>query len=231
MARMSQLLVLFLSIIMSIISSSYAQSCARYTFSSNKLFRACNDLPYLNSFLHWNYDSSSNKLQIAYRHTGITSPSNTWVAWAINPTSTGMVGSQALIAYQQSDGTMKAYPSPITAYQTSLKEEKLSFDVSDLSATYAKNEIIIFATLGLSNTSTTVNQVWQDGPLSGNSPQMHITNGANVKSMGTINLLSGESSSAGGNDKIKKRNVSSRINVSIFIHGLLISVLMILVSA
>uniref|UniRef100_A0A6N2LZW8 Cytochrome b561 and DOMON domain-containing protein n=1 Tax=Salix viminalis TaxID=40686 RepID=A0A6N2LZW8_SALVM len=204
MARMLEL-VLSLSILMSMIFSSTAQSCKGYAFSSNKIFRACNDLPYLNSYLHWNYDSSSNKLQIAYRHTGITS--SRWVSWAINPTSTGMAGSQALVAFQQTDGTMRAYTSPISSYQTSLQEGKLSFDVSDLSATLANNEIIIFATIGLSNTSTTVNQVWQDGAVSGDATQVHATSGANVQSMGTLNLLSGESSSTGGNDRIRKRNI------------------------
>ncbi|KAJ6741505.1 CYTOCHROME B561 AND DOMON DOMAIN-CONTAINING PROTEIN [Salix viminalis] len=190
--------------------SSTAQSCKSYAFSSNKIFRACNDLPVLNSYLHWNYDSSSNKLQIAYRHAGITS--SKWVAWAINPTSTSMAGSQALVAYQQNDGTMRAYTSPISSYQTSMQEGELSFDVSDLSATLANNELILFATISLSNTSTTVNQVWQDGPLSGNAPQIHTTSGSNVQSMGTLNLLSGESSSTGGSAKTTKRNIHGVLN-------------------
>uniref|UniRef100_A0A6N2KEU0 Cytochrome b561 and DOMON domain-containing protein n=1 Tax=Salix viminalis TaxID=40686 RepID=A0A6N2KEU0_SALVM len=179
MARMLGL-VLSLSILMSMIFSSTAQSCKGYAFSSNKIFRACNDLPYLNSYLHWNYDSSSNKLQIAYRHTGITS--SRWVSWAINPTSRGMAGSQALVAFQQTDGTMRAYTSPISSYQTSLQEGKLSFDV------------------------------WQDGAVSGDATQVHATSGANVQSMGTLNLLSGESSSTGGNDRIRKRNIHGVLN-------------------
>ncbi|KAF9679392.1 hypothetical protein SADUNF_Sadunf06G0010400 [Salix dunnii] len=209
MARMLEL-VFSLSILMSMTFSSTAQSCKSYAFSSNKIFRACNDLPVLNSYLHWNFDSSSNKLQIAYRHTGITS--SKWVAWAINPTSTSMAGSQALIAYQQNDGTMRAYTSPISSYQTSLQEGELSFDVSDLSATLANNELIIFATISLSNTSATVNQVWQDGPLSGNAPQIHPTSGSNVQSMGTLNLLSGESSSTGGSVKTTKKNIHGVLN-------------------
>ncbi|CAK7323270.1 unnamed protein product [Dovyalis caffra] len=218
MARMLEL-VLSLSILMSMVFSSTAQSCKSYAFSSNKIFRACNDLPVLNSYLHWNYDSSSNKLQIAYRHTGITS--SMWVAWAINPTSTGMAGSQALIAYRRTDGTMRAYTSPISSYQTSLQEGKLSFDVSDLSATSAKNEIIIFATIGLSNSSTNVNQVWQDGPLSGNTPQIHTTSGSNVKSMGTLNLLSGESSSTGGMTKLGREIKILSYLIKFQIHGVL----------
>ena len=194
---------------MCLILSSYAQTCAKYAFSSNRVFRSCSDLPVLTSFLHYNYDSSG-KLEIAYRHTGITS--SRWVAWAINPTSTGMVGSQALVAYQQTDGSMRVYTSPITQYQTQLREGGLSFDVSNLSSTYGNNEIIIFATLGLSNNGTTLNQVWQEGALSGNTPQMHATSGANVQSTGTLNLLSGEAgTTGGGSSRLRKQNVSERL--------------------
>ncbi|XVF75212.1 hypothetical protein PTKIN_Ptkin13bG0169500 [Pterospermum kingtungense] len=195
---------------MCLFSSSYAQTCAKYSFSSNRVFRSCSDLPVLNSYLHYNYDSSG-KLEIAYRHTGIAS--SRWVAWAINPTSTGMVGSQALVAYQQADGSMRVYTSPITTYQTQLRQGDLSFDVSNLSATYANNEIIIFATLGLSNNSTTLNQVWQEGPLSGNTPQVHATSGANVQSMGTLNLLSGESgTTGGGSSRLRNKNIHGVLN-------------------
>uniref|UniRef100_A0A6N2K0S5 Cytochrome b561 domain-containing protein n=1 Tax=Salix viminalis TaxID=40686 RepID=A0A6N2K0S5_SALVM len=78
--------------------------------------------------------------------------------------------------------------------------------------TLANNELILFATISLSNTSTTVNQVWQDGPLSGNAPQIHTTSGSNVQSMGTLNLLSGESSSTGGSAKTTKRNIHGVLN-------------------
>ncbi|XVE50996.1 hypothetical protein DITRI_Ditri02bG0002000 [Diplodiscus trichospermus] len=122
----------------------------------------------------------SSRLPI-HRHTGITS--SRWVVWATNPTSIGMVGSQALVAYQQTDGSMRVYTSPITQYQTQLRESGLSFDVWDLSATYENNEIIIFANLGLPNDGTTLNQVWLEGALSGNTPQMHATSGANVRSI------------------------------------------------
>ncbi|XP_022724246.1 cytochrome b561 and DOMON domain-containing protein At5g47530-like [Durio zibethinus] len=209
MARMLKL-SLSVSLFMCLILSSYAQTCAKYAFSSNRVFRSCSDLPVLNSFLHYNY-GSSGKLEIAYRHTRITS--SRWVAWAINPTLTGMVGSQALVAYQQTDGSMRVYTSPITQYQTQLREGDLSFDVSELSATHANNEIIVFATLGLSNNGTTLNQVWQEGSLSGNTPQMHATSGANVQSMGTLNLLSGEArTTGGGSSRLRKQKIHGVLN-------------------
>ncbi|CDP04492.1 unnamed protein product [Coffea canephora] len=198
------------------LSSTSAQSCSKYNFASNKVFSACSDLPYLNSYLHWTYSPSSQSLEIAFRRLGTSS--SRWVSWAINPTSQGMVGSQALVAFQKSDGTMRAYTSPIKSYQTGLQEGDLSFPVSDLSATYSNNEMIVYATLKLQNSSSTLNQVWQEGPLSNDSPGMHPTTGPNVQSMGTLNLLSGESKTPAGasSSKLKAKNASPLI-----IHGVL----------
>ncbi|GFZ04125.1 auxin-responsive family protein [Actinidia rufa] len=178
---------------------------------SNKVFSACNDLPYLDSFLHWTYDPSSGTAQIAFRHTGIASPR--WVAWAINPEGKGMVGSQALVAFQKSDGTMSVYTSPVTSYRTQLQKGDLSFGVSDLSATYSNNEIVIFATLELPKNTTTVNQVWQDGPVLNDSPGTHDLSGANVQSMATLNLLSGQSATTGTtNSKIRSKYIHGVLN-------------------
>ncbi|KAK9051787.1 hypothetical protein SSX86_028415 [Deinandra increscens subsp. villosa] len=195
--------------------TTYAQTCSNYVFASNAVYSACNDLPFLNSFLHYTYNPSSQTLSIAYRHTNFDS--SKWTAWGINPTSQGMVGSQALVAFQQSDGSMRVYTSPITGYTTQLAEGDLSFPVSDLSATYSNNEIIIFATLGLQNgTGSTINQVWQEGQLSGNVVTAHATSGDNIKSVGTLNVVSRQSGSAGGasgtSSKTKKRNIHGVLN-------------------
>ncbi|KAL4562543.1 hypothetical protein LXL04_034750 [Taraxacum kok-saghyz] len=199
--------------ITTLFSSTFAQTCSSYAFASNRVFSACNDLPVLNSFLHYTYNPISKTLRIAYRHTNVGS--SRWVAWAINPTSQGMVGSQALVAFRQSDGKMRAYTAPVTGYTTQLQEGDLSFPVSDLSATYFNNEMIIYATLGLQNASTSLNQVWQDGQLSGSAPMVHATAGDNVKSMATLNVLSGQSGSApaaGGSSKNEKRNIHGVLN-------------------
>ncbi|KAL4585362.1 hypothetical protein LXL04_009981 [Taraxacum kok-saghyz] len=204
----------FTIVLTALFLSSHAQTCSNYAFQSNRVFTACNDLPVLNSFLHYTYNPSSQTLAIAYRHTNVDS--SKWVAWAINPTSQGMAGSQALVAFQQSDGTMKAYTSPVTGYSTQLAEGDLSFPVSNLSATYSNNEIVIFATLGL-NGSGVVNQVWQEGQLSGSVPTAHATSGANVRSMATLNVLSGQTASTGGGaagvgSKTRKRNIHGVLN-------------------
>lgn len=204
--------VLLCCIMLTLFLSTYAQTCSNYLFASNRVFSACNDLPVLNSFLHYTYNPSSQTLAVAYRHTNFDS--SKWVAWAINPTSQGMAGSQALVAFQQSDGSIKAYTSPVTGYTTQLAEGDLSFPVSDLSATYSNNEVIIFATLGLGNaTIGTLNQVWQEGQLSGNTPAAHATSGDNVQSMGTLNVVSGQSGGASGSSsKTKKQNIHGVLN-------------------
>ncbi|KAL3850945.1 hypothetical protein ACJIZ3_012827 [Penstemon smallii] len=203
---------LILCVLFTLFLTSSAQSCANHKFPINQIFSSCNDLPHLNSSLHWNYDQSSKTVKIAYRHTGVSS--SRWVAWAVNPKGQGMVGAQALVAFQKSDGSMRAYTSPITSYQTQLQEGDLSFPVSDLTATYSRDEIVIFATLKLDNVSSTLNQVWQDGPVSGDVPAMHQLTGSNVQSMGTLNLLSGVTETTKGalNSNTKKKNIHGLLN-------------------
>ncbi|CAH8277937.1 unnamed protein product [Arabidopsis lyrata] len=216
MAKSSNLLLCLSVLIFIITESALAQKCSNYKFSTNRLFESCNDLSVLDSFLHYTYDSSSGNLQIAYRHTKLTS--GKWVAWAVNPTSTGMVGAQAIVAYPQSDGSVRAYTSPISSYQTNLQEAELSFNVSELSATYQNNEMIIYATLNLPLANGgIINTVWQDGSLSGNNPLPHPTSGNNVRSVSTLNLVSGASGSTstgggGGASKLRKRNIHGILN-------------------
>lgn len=203
--------VLVFSLLLSLFLTSSAQTCSKYSFPSNQVFSFCNDLPYLSSFLYWNYNSSSGSLQIAFRRTGASS--STWAAWAINPSGSGMVGSQALVAYQQSNGTMRAYTSQITSYGTTLPEANLVYDVSGLTATYANSEIIIYATLSLpsnTTTATTINQVWQEGPVSNDSPQGHSLGNANTNSKGTLNLVSGQTAAGGGAPHMTEKNVSDK---------------------
>lgn len=89
------------------------KGCSSQSFSNNQMFTSCMGLPDLGSSIHWNYDPSRNLLQMAYRRNGV--PPSTWISWAINPTSKGMVGSQTLAAFQGSSGSMNVYPFPITS--------------------------------------------------------------------------------------------------------------------
>ncbi|XP_030539706.1 cytochrome b561 and DOMON domain-containing protein At5g47530-like [Rhodamnia argentea] len=171
-------------------ASSQADSCANHTFSSDKAFDSCTDLPVLGAHLHWTYNPAAASLHVAYRAS--QSPSG-WIAWAINPTGTGMVGSQAIVAFQNSDGTMNAYTTPIDSYSPSMGAKELSFRVSNVTAEYTGGEMTIFAVVGPLGNGTTggANQVWQAGDsVVGGVPQAHAASGDNVKSMGTIDFVS-----------------------------------------
>ncbi|KAL9241169.1 hypothetical protein vseg_015311 [Gypsophila vaccaria] len=182
-----------------------AQSCKSFSFQNNKLFSTCNDLPVLNSFLYWTYNSTTGTADIAFRATGVN-PSSNWVAWALNPTGQGMVGAQALVALQSSSSvSMRAYTSSVPSYLiTTLTQSNLSFEVSGLTATSSENEIIIFATI--KPPTATVNQAWQVGPISGGNPAAHTQGGPNFNSFSTINFLTGQTSSSGSVGGSRQRN-------------------------
>lgn len=191
-------------------TTSLAQTCKTYSFRNNAKFQSCTDLPVLNSYLHWTYDSATNKANIAFRVTGTTS--SNWIAWALNPTSSGMGGAQSLVAFQNSSGT-QAFTSSIASTAISgLSPSPLSFQVENLTATSSSNDMIIFATI--KPPRTTVNQVWQVGPLSSGVPVQHPLNNANTVSTGSINFLSGQATSSGTATvaRLHRKNVHGVIN-------------------
>jgi hypothetical protein len=197
--------------------SSLAQSCGNYSFSNSQEYSACNDLSQLNCSLHWTYHPSNMTADIAFRKTGASTTN--WIAWALNPTRQGMAGSQALVAYQQSNSTMRFYTTQVDA-SGSMQPASLSFGVRNISAEYTGRDMIIFATLQLSASLVSTNQVWQEGPLSGGSPSPHSTTGPNMQSVGTVNFVSGTATSTGGgtSSKARKRNVSGwSINYAVFV--------------
>ncbi|KAI9073293.1 hypothetical protein K1719_044728 [Acacia pycnantha] len=101
--KLSLLLALFLTVIIILIipvtsqPQPQPQACESYKFPNNTNFLACNDLPVLDSSLHWTYHPSSNSIDVAFKKNNANY--KRWIAWAINPTSTGMVGSQAFVAF------------------------------------------------------------------------------------------------------------------------------------
>ncbi|CAM8953026.1 unnamed protein product [Rhodiola kirilowii] len=210
----SLLLLLACLTISSLLASVSAQTCNSYKFTTNDVFASCNDLPVLKSYLHWNYDNSTRKATIAYRQTGVST--SQWVAWAINPTGSKMVGSQSLVAHHNSSGSVEAFTSPILSYGTSLAKGDLSFAVSGLRASYSGTEMTIFATIDLPGSTSQVNQVWQVGPMSGSSFGSHSFSGDNIKSMSTIDFQSGQSTGGSGSSgiasRIRKRNIHGILN-------------------
>lgn len=205
--------VLGLSVLSCVLVTSSAQTCRNQTFS-NRVFATCRDLPQLTAYLHWTYDQASGRLDIAFKHAGITS-TNRWVAWAINPRNTldpAMIGAQALVAIPQSNGSPRAYTSSIASTSTTLEEGAISYPVSGLSATFESNQVTIFATLTLPNGTSSLVHVWQDGPLSGTTPQEHSHETSHQNSKEILDLLSGSSTQATGNSRQKRRNTHGVLN-------------------
>ncbi|KAJ8497211.1 hypothetical protein OPV22_007763 [Ensete ventricosum] len=180
-------LLCFLFALMSLLpSSSCAQTCSGYTFSDNKVFSSCTDLPHLGASLYYNRDASANTVSVAFK---APQTSTGWVAWGLNPNATKMVGSQAIVAFLHSNGSMMAYPTQLDSYAPSMAPAALSFPVNDVSAAYVNKEMIIFATLGLVGGGTKFNQVWQEGSTVLNDvPKAHSTRGDNIKSLATIDF-------------------------------------------
>ncbi|RDX63969.1 Cytochrome b561 and DOMON domain-containing protein, partial [Mucuna pruriens] len=206
-------LVLGLLVLSFVFETSLAQTCRNQTLS-NRVFATCRDLPELSAYLHWTYERASGKLEIAFQHAGITSTSR-WVAWAINPGNNpdqAMIGAQALVAIPQSSGGPRVYTSSIANTNTQLEEGPIRYPVSGLTATYQNNQVTIFATLTLPNDTTSVLHVWQDGPVSGSTPQEHSHESSHQNSREILDLLSGSSTQASGNSRQKRRNTHGVLN-------------------
>ncbi|RDX62294.1 Cytochrome b561 and DOMON domain-containing protein, partial [Mucuna pruriens] len=198
MASTQNPLLMLLTFFTAIIVPVAPQPCNSYTFPNNMNYAACRDLPVLESSLHWNYDPSLGAVNVAFTKANVKDSS--WVAWAINPTSKGMVGSQAFVALHKSNGSIKAYTSSITTYATTLQESNLTFSVYNVSASYTNGSMIIFATFQLPANKTLVNHVWQEGLVSNDSTlKAHSFSQPNLQSFGTLDFLSRKVSEHSGN--------------------------------
>nr|GEU71557.1 cytochrome b561 and DOMON domain-containing protein At5g35735-like [Tanacetum cinerariifolium] len=149
---------------------------------------------------------------MAYRHTGVTA-SSTWVAWGLNLDRAGMSGTQALVAFQNSSGTLQAYTSSINGYDTQMQPSRLSFDVTNLRAESVRGDVVIYATLTLPSGRTGFNQVWQSGPVSSGAPGAHALNSENRNSMGTVDFVTGTLAGGGaGGNILHRRNTHGVLN-------------------
>ncbi|MBA0604717.1 hypothetical protein Godav_017362 [Gossypium davidsonii] len=115
-----------------LISPAVSLTCSTQKFNKNQVFSTCIDLPSLSSYLHFTYDSPIATLSVAFVAT--PPKSGGWIAWAINPKATGMVGSQALVAYKNSTtGVPVVRTYDISSY-SSIVPKDLSFAVWDKTA-------------------------------------------------------------------------------------------------
>ncbi|EHA8591121.1 Auxin-induced in root cultures protein 12 [Cocos nucifera] len=164
-----------------------AQACKSKDVGSNRVFADCSDLPHLSASLHWTYNSTAGALSIGF--AAPPAKQGGWVAWAINPTGTGMLGAQTLAAFQEADGKLVVKTYNVSAYTPPLKESKIAFETADLAAEYANGTIWIFGTVMVGKDVKSVNQVWQVGPSVTNGvPDKHETKKDNLDAKGTLTL-------------------------------------------
>uniref|UniRef100_A0A0D9X6T0 DOMON domain-containing protein n=1 Tax=Leersia perrieri TaxID=77586 RepID=A0A0D9X6T0_9ORYZ len=169
--------------------SASSESCASYTFSSNQQYGSCAALPHLGTTLHYNYTAATNTVAVAFR---APQTAKGWVAWGINPTGSGMVGTQAVVAFHGSNGSLIAYPTVLDSYAPSMAPAADAAPITGVSAeeNAKAKEVVVYATVALpAGKGSKFNHVWQQGgSVSGDVPAAHPTSGDNVLSVGTIDF-------------------------------------------
>ncbi|KAL8026888.1 hypothetical protein ABFX02_14G059000 [Erythranthe guttata] len=185
-------LLLLIAAVSLLASPATSQTCKSQTFGTTT-FANCADLPALGAFLHYTYDSSAAPyptLTLAF----VAPPASPdgWVAWALNPRGSGMVGSQALVAFRETSGSAVVKTYNITSY-LSIAESPISYEVLSKQAEFSGGVMTIFATLRMPATKGDVelNQVWQVGASVRNGvPAAHAFGADNFISTGTLRLES-----------------------------------------
>ncbi|KAL2470729.1 Cytochrome b561 and DOMON domain-containing protein [Abeliophyllum distichum] len=166
-------------------------TCTSQTFTQKNTFTNCTDLPVLKAYLHWTYDPTAKpKPTLSVAFIAPPAKPDGWVAWALNPTGTGMAGAQSLVAFKQSNGSVIVKTYNISSYN-SIVESKLFYDVLDKKAEFSGGVIRIFAKLALPSDTTELNQVWQVGAKVNNGmPEKHDFSPDNLNSKGPLSLVS-----------------------------------------
>ncbi|XP_061370930.1 auxin-induced in root cultures protein 12 [Gastrolobium bilobum] len=196
------ILGIFISIFISLFSPSHsAVTCASQKLPSNRTYANCTDLPTLGATLHFTYNATNSSLTVAYA----ASPpkSDGWVAWGINPTGGGMVGTQALMAFKP-NGTVVVQPFNLTSYKKIDPVKNLSLETWDIAAEEAGGVITIFAGVKLPEKADNFSHVWQVGPVNAGVPSVHEFKTENLQSRASLSTVvstaieKGNTSSSGG---------------------------------
>ncbi|KAE8730569.1 Cytochrome b561 and DOMON domain-containing protein [Hibiscus syriacus] len=181
-------LLLLLCLCISLISATRATDCSSLKLTGGKKqYSNCTELPALNSTLHFTYNATNSSLSMAF--SAPPPKSDGWIAWAVNPTATGMAGSQALLAFK-ANGSMVVKTYNISSY-SSIVEGKLSFDVWDLEAESHKDgKMVIYGSVKVAGSAEKLIQVWQVGPgVVDGHPMKHEFAKANLAAVGELQLV------------------------------------------
>ncbi|GLJ53632.1 hypothetical protein SUGI_1144000 [Cryptomeria japonica] len=176
--------------------TSNANCPLQFTEGGSKSYKFCSNLN-LGATVSYIYHQQNGSLDIAFKAAPLASGG--WVGWGINPQGSQMIGTQALIAFRLSNGSTVVGTYDVQSKST-VTPSPISLTVTSKSAVYesSSGKITIFASLVLSSTQTSVNQVWQVGSTVSNSvPGIHSLTPANLRTAGTLDLLSGATSASG----------------------------------
>uniref|UniRef100_A0A804UDX5 Cytochrome b561 and DOMON domain-containing protein n=1 Tax=Zea mays TaxID=4577 RepID=A0A804UDX5_MAIZE len=174
--------------------------CAGESFSANRAYAACNDLPRLGASMHWTYDRASGDLHVAF----VAAPAapGGWVAWALNPSGDGMAGAQALVAgpFPDGGGTWAVRTYNVSGYALG-EPGPIAFPASDLAAAVGGGGVLL-------------NQVWQVGAAvsSGGVPAPHAMGADNLAAKAKLDLLRATTVAAGADSATRKRNIHGVLN-------------------
>lgn len=204
---------LFFLVLLFQIQPSISATCNSQKFTKNRIFKQCNDLPQLKSSVHWTYDSEESVLSLAF----VAAPAKPdgWIAWGINPNATGMIGTQALIAFKKpDDDSLIVKTFRLNSYK-SIEQVEILYKVSRLEAEYHGGLMMIFATINLPKGISTLNQVWQVGSsvMNGTFPAIHAFQPENLSSKSKLDLQTGQSLiSSQENSGLKNRQIHGALN-------------------
>ncbi|PWZ57342.1 Auxin-induced in root cultures protein 12 [Zea mays] len=194
-ATVHQLVVLLLTLALPAVMSA----CASEVFPAGKTYVTCQDLPELGAALHWTYYDYASGPSLSLAFVAVPAAPGGWVAWGINPTGNGMVGTQALLALvpgaSSSVPTVRTYN--ITSYAVGAASTPITFPTAGLAADVASGgRIRLYATLQLDKGIKVVNQVWQVGPsVTRGVPDTHAMAPENLAAMGKLVLSVGTAAS------------------------------------
>lgn len=190
---------IWISIFMISPSHSATLTCATQKLPSTRTYANCTELPTLGATLHFTFNATNNSLSVAFAAHPPTPDG--WVAWGINPSGGGMVGTQALIAYKL-NGTVGVHTYNLTSYKGIDPVKSLSFETWDLAADQSSDgAVTVFAAVKLPEKADNISQVWQVGPVASGKPSIHEFKAENLNAKEALTTTAatatGEKSSGG----------------------------------
>ncbi|XP_045791162.1 cytochrome b561 and DOMON domain-containing protein At2g04850-like [Trifolium pratense] len=174
------------------------------TETSTKTFQKCMNLPTQQASIAWTFYPHNSTLELVFFGTFI-SPSG-WVGWGINPTSSEMTGTRALIAFSDPnsgqivllpyilDPTVKLQKSPLLSQPLDihLLSSTAALYGGKMATIHNGAPIQIYATIKLESNKTKIHLVWNRGLyVQGYSPTIHPTTSTDLSSIATFDVLSG----------------------------------------